>query len=157
MRAPDDADDLAAEAVPIAQKNPVEVSLSSIPLPPADLVDQLDNDRAADTGVGAEEPDEAVTLEFCGDELPERTFPLRFPFKWEGVRHDAVTVRQLSVAEVGRLVSRQGGRSIAHMDIYAEMTGLPAKVLRALPAADGDPIIEGCFDFLPPFFRAPAG
>lgn len=150
------ADDLADQAVPIAGPDPLTVAIEDIALPPAHLVDQLDNSGPAP----AEEEDkpEVATLDFIGDDLPAQSFVLKHPFRWEGTRVDTITVRQLSVAQLGALMGRlqRAGKPSELFDIYAEMCGLPAPVLRALPTADGEPIVDKAFDFLPRYFR-PAG
>ncbi len=158
-----DADGLAVEAVPLGGTvtGPIRDDLAKVVLPPAELVDELDNSGAAgpEPAPGLDPGDEAVTLDFVGEDLPARAFPLKYPFRWEGERHDAVTVRQLTTAEVARISGEWGrsGKPPEYFDIYAVMTGLPAKVLRALPHADGGPIVDAAYDFLPPSFRGEAG
>ena len=156
---PTEADELEAQAVPLQEKNLIDVPADAIPLPPVELRDQLDNSEADASAEDEGPAEEVATLEFVGDDLPEATFPLRHPFRWEGRRYDTITVRMLTTAEVGRIVGRatRAGRNPDRWDIYAEMVGLPAKVLRALPSVDGDPIIDKAFDFLPPLFRPGGG
>lgn len=149
--------DLQDQAVPLTAKASLEVPVEDIPLPPAGLAEALDNaDGAGEASADAE----VATLDFVGDELPFAEFPLRFPFRWQGMRIDTVTVRQLTTAQVGQIVgrmSRSGDARADLMDIYGAMTGLPAKVLRAMPSTDTGPIIDKAYDFLPPLLRPASG
>lgn len=153
METPPTAEDLAAQAVPLSGGTPLTIDAKDIPLPPEHLVDQLDNQAPA--AEPDETPAEVATLDFFGDEMPEWTHPVRFKFRWQGVPVEAITVRQLSVQQVGGIFrrARAAGRMPDLFDVYAEMTGLPAKVLRALPSVDGDPVTGMCWDFLPPSLR----
>lgn len=146
-------EELVEQARPLNDGAKLEVGLDDIPLPPKELIDELDNQVPA---AEAEGPAlEVATLDFFGDVLPTWTHTLNYPFRWEGVPYKEITVSQLSVAQVGDIFrkARVAGRMPDLMEVYAEMTGLPAKVLRALPAVDGDPITEKCWDFLPPSLR----
>ena len=151
-----DHDGLAAEAVPLQPKDRTKVGISEIPLPPAHLVDELDNSKPA--VVEEDDADEPVTLDFVGDDLPERRIPQKYPFRWKGELYETITVRQLTVAQVGRIEQQwaASGTAPQFYDIYAEMTGLPAKVLRALPAPNGQPVVAAAFDFLPLSWRGAA-
>ena len=143
-------EDLESQAQPLIAKEPVK---ADFPLPPAELVDQLDNSGTAPADDDAAD-DELVTLDFVGDELPHRTFPLKYPFRWAGSRVDSVTVRQLTTAEVGRIAQdmARGGKSQDLYEIYAAMAGLPARVLRLMPSVDGEPIVDAAYGFLPRLF-----
>lgn len=147
------ADMAEGAAAPQGQTSTLAVPLSDLPLPPEELVDQLDNSGAA--AAQAPAPAEVATLEFVGDDLPEQTFPLKYPFRWQGERIDAITVRQLRTGQMGDVYRRVSAekRGAELYDFYAEMCGLPAAVLRALPAVDGEPIIDKAWDFLPPSLR----
>ena len=149
------AEDLAAQAVTLVEK-PLPTTVDGTPLPPAELVDALDNSGGSTVAAAADE--EVVTLEFVGDDLPEATFTLRFPFRWQGERVNSITVRQLTTAQVGKIMTATPANKAPElMDLYAAMTGLPAKVLRAIPATDMSPIIDKAYDFLPPYFRPASG
>lgn len=152
-------DDLALQAVPLTGPDPLRVPIEDIELPPAHLVDQLDNSGEAPADDAAEEKPEVATLDFIGDDLPAKEFPLRYPFRLAGAEVRSVTVRQLSVSELGVVVGRyqRSGKAPDLFDLYAEMCGLPAPVLRALPAVDGEPIVDAAYDFLPPYFRPGGG
>lgn len=145
--------ELAEQAKPLNDGPKLEVGLDEIDLPPADLVDELDNQAPGNVEAPAEL--EVATLDFFGDELPTWTHSLAYPFRWEGVPYKEIVVSQLSVAQVGGIFqrARAAKRMPDLMEVYAEMTGLPAKVLRALPSVDGDPVTEKCWDFLPPSLR----
>ena len=143
-------EDLAAQAVPLSDRPKLVEDASDVPLPPEHLVDDLDNQSPANV-----EPEvvlEVATLDFFGDDLPTWTHRLKYPFRWEGVAHTEIVVRQLTTAEVGDVYrkARVADRMPELMEVYAVMTGLPAKVLRALPAVDGDPVTKAAYDFLPP-------
>lgn len=155
MSAPPTPEDLAAQAVPLPTGAKLQLDAGDIPLPPAHLVDELDNQGAAGDVEPSERAAEVATLDFFGDELPEWTHPLRFKFRWEGRPVTEITVRQLNVAQMGAIFqrARAAGRAPDLYEVYAEMTGLPAKVLRALKAVDGDAVTEKCWDFLPPSLR----
>ena len=150
--------DLAAEAQPLARPDPLKVDTRSL-VPPgaAALLDQLDNSKVSTAE--AEPEEEVATLDFVGDDLPFVEHKLRFPFTWEGVKHEAVTVRQLTTMEVGKISGEwsRSGKAPMLIDIYAVMTGLPARVLRALPDADGSPVMKAGYDFLPLSFRGEDG
>ena len=135
----------------------LSVPISAIPVPPEELVDDLDNSDA--TKAQATAPAEVATLEFIGDDAPEQTFPLKYPFRWKGERIDAITVRQLRTGQMGDVYRRVAAekRGAELYDFYAEMCGLPAAVLRALPATDGEPIIAKAWDFLPLSLRPEKG
>ncbi|MGF3028026.1 hypothetical protein ACQVP2_35200 [Methylobacterium aquaticum] len=138
-------------------RDPLAVPLSALPLPPAELVDDLDN--ATPAAAASRPAAEVATLDFVGDAPPERTFTLTYPFRWNGVRYDAITVRALRTGSLGDVYAEaaRAGRRVELMDLYGAMCGLPAAVLRALPAVDGDPIIDQAWDFLPPSARPAAG
>ncbi len=157
---PSDAADLADQAKPFGPRPAAKVDMASL-VPPevAALVDQLDNSGTAPAAAAAEEEDEVATLDFVGDELPFVEHPLRYPFVWDGERRDSVTVRQLTTGEVGKISEEWGRRKQAPklIDIYAVMTGLPARVLRALPNADGDAVFTAAYGFLPQSYRGEDG
>lgn len=155
---PTDGADLAAQAKPFGPKPAPKVDMRGM-VPPAmaAMVDQLDS--AAQAPASAEDDEEVATLDFVGDDLPFVEHRLRFPFVWEGVRRDSITVRQLTTGEVGKVSEEWARRKQAPklIDIYAVMTGLPAPVLRALPSLDGDPVFAAAYGFLPPSFRGEDG
>ena len=155
---PPTPEELAAQAAPLTGRDPLKVPIEDIKLPPAHLIDQLDNSAAE---LEAAEPEaEIATLDFVGDELPFRDIPLRFAFIWDGARVDTIRVSQLTTGRLGSLVGelqRRPNRRMELMDVYAVMTGLPAKVLRALPSEDGDKVVDAAFGFLPPSLRPADG
>ncbi len=146
------AEDLAAQAVTLVEK-PLPTTVDGTPLPPAELVDALDNSGGSTVATAAD--DEVATLDFVGDDLPFSEVKLRYPFRWQNVRVDVITVRQLTTAQVAQVVAAARSSNVMpdFMDLYATMTGLPAKVLRALPAIDGDEVTDKAYGFLPPSFR----
>ena len=156
METPPTAEDLAAQAQPLSDGPKLTRDVTDMQLPPAEMLDELDNQTPATEAEGPAL--EVATLDFFGDELPTWKHPLKYPFRWEGVSHKEIVVTQLNTAQVGDIFrkARAAGRAPELMEVYAVMTGLPAKVLRALPAVDGDPVTEKCWDFLPPSLL-PAG
>jgi hypothetical protein len=153
MDTPPSDEDLVAQAQPLSDGPKLTRDIGDMQLPPAELLAELDNQTPGN--VEAPPELEVATLDFFGDELPTWKHPLKYPFRWEGVSHKEIVVTQLTTAQVGEIYrkARAAGRMPDLMDVYAEMTGLPAKVLRALPAVDGDPVTEKCWDFLPPSLR----
>lgn len=151
------AEDLAAQAVPLSDGPKLRDDATDVPLPPEHLVDDLDNQDPSN--VEAAPPLEVATLDFFGDELPTWTHSLKYPFRWEGVPHTEIVVRQLNAMEIGNVYqqARAANRLPDLMEVYAVMTGLPAKVLRALPAVDGEPVVNKAFDFLPQLLRPASG
>jgi Phage tail assembly chaperone proteins, E, or 41 or 14 len=96
---------------------------------------------------------EVAVLEFLDPDKLRRTVTLDHPFRFDGAEVREVTVRALSVLEVGTIA----GEARADEDLYryfAAMTGLPAAVLRAMPADDGGRVLEACDPFLPRFLTA---
>lgn len=154
-KASDPADDLAEQAQPLVGPASLDVGLEKIPLPPGELVGDLDNQVDQDEAP----PADVAVLDFCGSELPHKDFPLKYPFNWEGRRVDSITVAQLTTQQLGDVVrgATREGRSPELMEVYGVMCGLPAAVLRALPSTDGDPITSCAFDFLPPMLRPGGG
>lgn len=127
-----------------------------IPLPPPELWAELDNSGAPTEAVADPEPkpeqvkQTVAVLEFVGEERPFKSVPLRYPFRFEGVRHDAIVVRRLSVQEVGDFMDALPESGVyQRTELYGLMCGLPGAVIRALPDVDGDAVMEACMDFLP--------
>lgn len=115
-------------------------------------------DAASANGRPALKPRDIETLDF---EIPgERQFfrvvPLRHPFRRNGEIVRDITVRRLTVGEVGDLIDDRPGDMPDFFDIYAVMTGLPAAVLRGLIDIDGEMVAGACYDFLPRYFRPPS-
>ncbi len=149
--------DLAAQARPLPQADPLKADMASMVPPGAVmLVDELDNASARAAATPEADDEEVAVLDFVGDEPPIVVLPLKYPFRWEGERHDSITVRQLTTGEVGKISAEwvRTGTAPQLIDVYAVMTGLPARVLRALPHTDGDPVMKAGYDFLPPSYRA---
>lgn len=140
-----------------------EAKIEEIPLPPEHLWSELDNSgqvaapAAAGTpaAAGAAPPParEIARLDFSGAKLPVRLIPLEYGFTHAGARVASVTVRRLSIGEVGDLIDSLPPGRVDNFDIYAAMTGLPAPVLRGLVDVDGERVTEACYDFLPRVFR----
>jgi Phage tail assembly chaperone proteins, E, or 41 or 14 len=97
-------------------------------------------------------PVEVAVLEFIDPTKLTRTITLDHPFRHEGVEINTVTVRALSVAEVGRVTTEASGDTDLYR-YFAAMTNLPAAVLRAMPADDGGRVLEACDFFMPRFMK----
>ena len=130
-----------------------------IPLPPPEMWDDFDNHAipAAASAPSAASParsaeKETARLVFTGTAAWSKEVPLDFPFEWEGRVIDTITVRRLTTAEMGEVVTRAGG-GFDQWDVFAAMTGLPAAVLLGLEAGDGDMVTEVAWDFLPRALR----
>jgi hypothetical protein len=140
-------------------------AVSEIPMPPPALWAELDNSAQ---NAGSAKPSTGASTVAPAAALPAReveklvfarststTVPLEFAFDHPEFGHIAsVIVRRLTVAQVGDILDRRSRTSAPDLyDIYAEMTQLPAPVLRGLEAGDGGRVVEVCWDFLPPVFR----
>lgn len=140
-------------------------AVSEIPMPPPELWAELDNSAQSP---GIAKPSAGASTGVPTAALPAReveklafsrsvatTVPLEFAFDHPELGHIAsVIVRRLTVGQVGDILDRRSRTSAPDLyDIYAEMTQLPAPVLRGLEAGDGGRVVEVCWDFLPPVFR----
>lgn len=90
-----------------------------------------------------------ATLDF--ELARSKSIELDYPFQFEGRRIDTIVVRRLSMGAVNRLVADERHRDLH--EVYAEMTGLPAAVLRGLDGDDGIRVAEVAYDFLPRLLR----
>jgi hypothetical protein len=99
----------------------------------------------ANKAAPVEAPPLVAVLDFVADRA--KHIPLDFPFRFEGRLIEAIDVKRLPMAAVNNLVSSD--RYLDLYEIYAEMTGLPASVLRGLDGDDGTRVTEIAFDFLP--------
>lgn len=104
------------------------------------------------TGRPAERPIER--LAFRSGETG-RTVTLKYPFDHPVLGSvDAITIRRLTVGEVGDLITQRPADAPDLFDIYGAMCGLPAATLRGLIDVDGEEVADICWDFLPRAFRA---
>lgn len=94
-------------------------------------------------------PPPVAALDFVGDR--GKTIPLDHPFRWDGRLIEMIEVRRLRMQHLSDLVA--AGRHDDLYEVYAEMTGLPAAVLRGLDPDDGVRVTEVAFDFLPRALR----
>jgi hypothetical protein len=93
---------------------------------------------------------EVASLRFLDPGALSRAVPLAHPFEHEGGVVDVVTVRRLTVAEVGAVMERYGADDqIELFDFYAAMSGLPAAVLRGLIDDDGAEVVAAARPLLP--------
>ncbi len=148
---------------PQSKDNPDDVKFVEIDLPPPEMWNELDNSgakappvKAEEKGVteGAAEPIEQ--LDFVGDAHLKRV-TLAHPFRWKGEVVGQIVVKRLRIGEVDLLIKRARTGSFSTFEVYAEMTGFPASVLRGLVDEDGDAVTDACYHFLPPsLLPAPA-
>jgi hypothetical protein len=143
---------------PQSMDEPGKVKVEEIPLPPPEMWRELDN--SGEAAIAPAEPSkptapawkpEVAELAFISN--PVKTVPLACPFTLDGRTVDKISIRRLTVSEVGRLIESLPAGRRDNFDIYALMTGLPAPVLRGLIDDDGADVTEGCYDFLPRVFR----
>ena len=151
--------------------DPLAVDIAEIPLPDGDvLAAMLAEEAAADEAAAAPpvaatkdvaatkaakqvaESPEVAALSFVGGRPRAVAIPLDFPFEFDGRTVEAVTVRRLTVSEVGRLTNALPER-FDNFEVYAAMTDLSAAVLRGLDEADGARVSAAAYDFLPRAFR----
>ncbi|APO76119.1 Mu-like prophage FluMu protein [Rhizobium etli 8C-3] len=142
---------------PNSKDDPADVKTEHITLPPSEMWAALDNRSApmqpepkpADAG-----PDKAQIIHaFINPSARSRTIPLVYPFTLNGEDVREVTVRRLTLGEVQDLLARTSGAALTAMDIYAEMTGLTAEILRGLDDEDGTAVTDAAYDFFPPRLR----
>lgn len=144
----------------------LEVPVETIPLPPQALWAELDNAEGGPAPAGSQAPKpaaagpapEVATLRFVGERRPFERIVLDYPFELDGARIEAVNVRQLRTLEMGGIVrDMQGSGTLDLYEVYSAMTGLPAPVLRALPAIDGEKVTGAAYDFLPQLLKMASG
>jgi hypothetical protein len=83
-----------------------------------------------------------------------RTIALEFPFDHSDLGEvTEITIRRLTVGEVGELLDSRDPEAPDYFDIYARMCGVPETVLRGLIDVDGEEVTGVCYDFLPRLFR----
>ncbi|MEO0496277.1 MAG: hypothetical protein AAF141_02755 [Pseudomonadota bacterium] len=133
---------------------PAEVGIDEIELPPAEAVDKMLDEPAADVSQAAKPQGpapEVAELDF--EIVPAEFIPLDYPFTHDGKRIDGIAVTRLTIGRVAELVADYSNKPFDNFEIYAEMAGLPAPVLRGLVDVDGDRFTEVAYDFLPRVFR----
>lgn len=147
--------------VPQSKTDPSDVKIEEIPLPPVEMWAELDNAKSQTNTNSRPEPQspkpaagrKVEKLTFLSRDV-ERTIPLEFPFEHDQLGLVAsITVRRLTVGELGGIIDARDPDAPDNFDIYAVMTGVPAPVLRGLMADDGEEVSQVCFDFLPRIFR----
>ena len=130
-----------------------DLKVEEIPLPPEALWAELDNsDQAKVADTPSPKPaapaDDRIVLEFLAGDI-SKVVPLSYPFRFEGKEVREITVRRLSLGDVQALLRKHTGQSWTLVDIYAEMTGFPAPVLRGMMDEDGTAVTDAAYDFLP--------
>lgn len=137
-----------------SQYDPSDVLYEDIPLPPIETwpKEVMEGQAPVRPAMASAAKRERETLQFRTPAL--NAIPLKYPFDHSTLGAvEAVTVRRLTVGEVGEILDERVGDVPDNFDIYARMTGLPAPVLRGLMDVDGEEVVNACFDFLPRFFR----
>ena len=111
------------------------------------------NGTAAAASEAADLPADAPPLVAVLDFVKPRCtpIPLDHPFRLDGRLIESITVKRLEMEAVNALVAKDRYRDL--YEIYAEMTGLPAAVLRGLDGDDGDRVTGAAWDFLPRILR----
>lgn len=130
-----------------ASNAPIAADFSKIPMPPEGAEGEAPA-RVAEPAAAAE----VAVIEFLDPAARATEIPLDFPFVWDGREIVSVTARRLTFADVMRVsetAPKDEDGAIALVHFYAEMTRLPAAVIRALDSDDGMRVQEGCFPFLP--------
>lgn len=122
-------------------------------LPPVDPDGAVPVPPAADAEQAAPLPVERLAFRPGAKPLSEDVL-LDWPFEWQGRVVDRVTVRRLTVAEVGDLADSGDLQRLGMWAFYAAQTGLPAGVLRGLIEDDGDRVTDANRRFLPSAFAA---
>ena len=150
------AADGSAKGAKVLSDEERTVDISQIPLPPQELIDELDNSGLVDggsegTSKAAQASSKPVAVLDYVDGEPETTVALVFPFRLDGREVRQVQVRPLTVQETGAIVQAKSDADT--FEYYAAMTGLPAPVIRALRGQDGDAVTEACYPFLPRFMK----
>lgn len=143
---------------PQSKDDPADVTVEEIPLPPEELWKELDNSggkaaTSAEPAAATEKrpPLPAERLKFMRD--AQVLIPLEYPFERDGGVVDSITMRRLTVIEVGEVFDALP-EDFDFYDIYAVMADQPAAVLRGLIDVDGEKIAEIGYSFLPRRFRA---
>lgn len=152
----------AAIRTPATKDPNGDFSIEEIPLPPSEMWADLDNSEKQTGGAGPAahsvvSPKAARIIEkldFGGAD--RRIVNLLFPFTHPLLgRVTEITVRRLSVGEVGDLIDNIPKGQPDNFWLYAHQTGVPEAILRGLVDVDGEAVTDVCFDFLPRVF-APA-
>lgn len=153
---------VAQVSVPQSKSDPSAVKVEEIPLPPVEMWAELDNSppppvasasRASEEpSRNEEQPAPFEELEFIESDH-QRVISLKHPFRLDGKKITHVAVRRLRMGEVDALVKKTAKGGMTTFDVYAEMTGLSASVLRGLIDEDGDAVTDAAYDFLPRMFR----
>lgn len=154
----------AVVQTPVTKDDPSDVKYEKIPLPPRELWAELDNSKPSALQEVKSTPRqetspksvrERETLHFVGGSW-SKTMPLQFPFEHSALGLvSEITIRRLTVGEVGEVFDIGDAEGSDNFDLYARMTGVPAPVLRGLMDIDGAEVSRICYDFLPPIFKQP--
>ncbi len=138
------------------QLDKVAADLSRIPAPPEGA--EGEEPQADATAVAKAKADNPLVaaLRFVAADAMAKTIPLECPFEWDGTVYSSVTARKLTYAEVTRVYERakDGDGEVKLIEFYAEMTGLPAAVIRGMESGDAQAVVEGCYPFLPRQLRS---
>jgi hypothetical protein len=145
---------------PMSKDDPTQTAIEEIPLPPPEFWGELDNSTAAPAATApavseAVYEQDAEELDFVGDDH-HTVVTLKHPFRRAGVVVDTIIVRRLRIGEVDGVLRRVGATKVSLFDIYAQMTGVPAPVLRGLIDEDGDAVTDAAYRFLPRALKADA-
>ncbi|PZP18452.1 MAG: hypothetical protein DI607_04975 [Sphingomonas hengshuiensis] len=98
---------------------------------------------------------EVATLDFVNPEALIKRVKIAHPFRLDGQIVDCINLRRLNTEEVSQAVL--ASQLPDPFELYAQMAGLPAPVLRGLPDIDGLEVAEVASGFLPPLLRTAYG
>lgn len=120
------------------------------PVPPVLPSDAPAEGGAATDTLPAAKPFEVATLRFLDPAAMSATVDLEFPFEWKGQEVRQITIRRLTVSEVGAVMTAiPEGEDYDVYVFIAAMAGLPAPVLRGLIEEDGAEVIAKARPLLP--------
>ncbi len=128
---------------------PRQIEISELPMP-----EGFGEEIAAAEPAAKAQPAHA-TLDFVDPPIAA-TVDLQYPFRLDGKVIETITIRRLTLGEVGAVIDARGAAANRY-DCYAVMTGLPAEVLRGLVDVDGEAVVEAAYGFLPRLFLGAAG
>ncbi len=123
------------------------------PAPPAQPAS-----AAPSVPVAAEAPAPAPVARFLTDKPRQTSVDLDWPLELDGVAYRTVTVRRMTVAEVGAFMDRVkdvGQSQVVRLPMFADEHGapLPDALWDALDADDSDRLNQVASGFLPARFR----
>lgn len=141
---------------PAAGENeaPIKADFEQIPIPPEGAPGEGEKAPAQPRA-----PDDIAVLDFVDAAAMTAEVTIDNPFRWEGRVVDKVVVRMPTFVDIVRVYEaapKDADGDVKLIEFYAVMSGLPARVLRAMPYADYERIVAACGPFLPRALTASA-